>query len=74
MEAHTEGAGVLVLRAWTEGQPPSLRVRITTTDNALSAARAVRVVASPTEAADVVRDWLTELIVSRAADPTEAAR
>jgi hypothetical protein len=73
VEAHLRAA-VLVLRAWTEGRPPSLRVRITSTDSALSETHAIRVVTTPDEAADVVRAVLDDLFVGRAADTTEAGR
>jgi hypothetical protein len=55
-----ERTGVLVIRAWIEGDPPSLRLRITQTDDIVSRREETRVAASIDEAVDIARSWLEQ--------------
>jgi hypothetical protein len=57
-----ERTGVLVLRAWTEGEPPRLRVRITRVADVSSGAEDSIAVASVEEACAVVRRWLEAFV------------
>jgi hypothetical protein len=54
----SERTGVLIIRAWVEGDPPTLRLRITRTDDLTAGDEESTVTASVEEAVDVVRRWL----------------
>jgi hypothetical protein len=54
----SERTGVLIIRAWVEGDPPTLRLRITRTDDLTASDEESTVTASVEEAVDVVRRWL----------------
>lgn len=56
----SERTGVLVIRAWINGQPPSLRLRITRTADLAARDEESTVTASVDEACAVVRRWLEE--------------
>ena len=55
--------GILVLRAWLEGSPPTrLRARLTTTGGVSEPEYPMAVVASVDEACDAIRSWLSDFI------------
>lgn len=56
----SERTGVLVIRAWIDGEPPSLRLRITRTADVAARDEESTVTASVDEACTVVRRWLEE--------------
>ena len=60
----SERTGVLVIRAWIEGEPRSLRLRITRTLDISSRDEESTTAASVEEACDVVRRWLEEFAVT----------
>ena len=55
-----ERTGVLVIRAWIEGDPPGLRLRITRTDDIASRHEDSTVAASIDEAVEIARRWLED--------------
>ena len=66
--APAERTGVLVIRAWVEGDPPGLRLRITFTDDIATRREDSVVGASVDEAVEIARCWL-ETLAGRAAEP-----
>lgn len=66
--APAERTGVLVIRAWVEGDPPGLRLRITYTDDIATRQEDSVVAASVDEAVEIARRWL-ETFAGRAAEP-----
>lgn len=56
--------GVLVIRAWIEGEPPGVRMRITRVSDISTGAEESTSVASIDEACTIVRRWL-EAFVAR---------
>jgi hypothetical protein len=65
MAASPESSGVLLIRAWVEGQ--RLKARIIGRTDATSSGESGQVVAGADQIVKVVRDWLKELI--SAAEP-----
>ena len=55
-----ERTGVLVIRAWVEGDPPTLRLRITQTDDIAARREESAVAASIDEAIEIARRWLED--------------
>ena len=51
-----------MVRAWIEGEPPSLRIRIVRTLDISGGQEESTAVASVDEACAVVRDWLEEFV------------
>ncbi len=58
----TDRTGVLVVRAWIEGKPPSLRIRIVRTLDISGGQEESTAAASIDEACAVVRGWLEEFV------------
>lgn len=58
----SERTGVLVIRAWIEGEPASLRLRITRTLDISSRDEEATAAASIDEACAVVRRWLDDFV------------
>ena len=56
-----ERTAVLVIRAWIEGEPPTLRMRITRTFDVTAAGESSGATASVEEALAIVRRWLEQL-------------
>ena len=56
-----ERTAVLVIRAWIEGEPPTLRMRITRTLDVDARDEATEATASIDEACAIVRRWLEQL-------------
>jgi hypothetical protein len=56
-----ERTAVLVIRAWIEGEPPTLRMRITRTFDVTAADESSEATASVEEALAIVRRWLEQL-------------
>lgn len=56
-----ERAAVLVIRAWIEGDPPTLRMRITRTFDVTAADESSEATASVDDALAIVRRWLEQL-------------
>lgn len=55
--------GILILRAWVEGDPPSeLRARLTTTAALDDAERSMTVADSVDDVCMAVRTWLSEFV------------
>jgi hypothetical protein len=54
--------GVLVVRAWTEGQDESLRARITYTVDLDRGEQVTQAAATPREVEGAVRAWLEALL------------
>lgn len=63
VRAH-ERVAVLVVRAWTEGDPPALRARITRTDDISEKNDLVKVVTSPGAVRHEVDAWLNSFLGS----------
>jgi hypothetical protein len=59
--ASPERTAVLVIRAWIEGEPPTLRMRITHTLDVSLGEDESTAAASVDEACAIVRRWLEEL-------------
>jgi hypothetical protein len=58
--------GVLILRCWTEGEPPTgLRVRIIATDDLATTEWPVAVVTDAVAAGAAVSAWLQAFVVGR---------
>ena len=59
--------GILILRAWLEGDPPTdLRARLTTTAGVADSENAVAVVASVDAVCEAVRRWLSDFLENAA--------
>jgi hypothetical protein len=56
-----ERTAVLVIRAWIEGEPPTLRMRITRTFDVTASDESSEATASVDEALAIVRHWLEQL-------------
>lgn len=56
-----ERTGVLIIRAWMDGEPPAIRMRITHTLDVAARDETSEVAASVDEACTIVRRWLDEL-------------
>ena len=62
----TVPTGILILRAWLEGDPPTdLRARLTTTAGVAEAEHAMTVAASVDDVCLAVRAWLSEFMQTR---------
>ncbi len=60
--------GILILRAWLEGDPPTnLRARLTTTAGVAESENALTVVASVEGVCEAVRLWLAAFVETAAA-------
>lgn len=53
-------SGILIVRAWLEGRPPALRVRITGTKDVTARGHDVSYAADVSEAAAAIREWLED--------------
>jgi hypothetical protein len=58
----SERVAVLVIRAWTEGQPPSLRVRITRTQDVASRIDVTSTASTVAQVHDEVEAWLRSFL------------
>jgi hypothetical protein len=56
-----ERTAVLIIRAWIEGEPPSLRMRVTRTFDVAAADETTEATASIEEVCAIVRRWLEQL-------------
>ena len=56
-----ERTAVFVIRAWIEGEPPSLRTRMTRTFDVTAANETTEASASVDEVCSIVRRWLEQL-------------
>jgi hypothetical protein len=56
-----ERTAVLVIRAWIEGEPPTLRMRITRTSDVTARNDTTEATGSVDEACVIVRRWLEQL-------------
>jgi hypothetical protein len=55
-----ERVGVLVIRAWKEGEPPTIRLRITTRFDLEGDEERTTAASTVDDACGIVRDWLEE--------------
>lgn len=56
-----ERTGVLVIRAWTEGEPPTLRARLTGTSDIAQGEQTSMTLAGATSVTAAVGRWLDEV-------------
>lgn len=63
-------AGLLVVRAWLEGEPPALRARITTTVDVEVGGQQSTYAGETEEVVQIVRDWLDGLLRMAGGDDT----
>jgi hypothetical protein len=61
MKAPHGQTGVLVIRAWREGDPPSLVMRVTRTSDVTAREDETKTTTSDDEVLAIVRNWLHEV-------------
>lgn len=71
--ATPQRVAVLVLRAWTEGHPPSLRVRITRTQDVAARSDVTSVATTASQVQAEVDAWLQSFVTGAAGEAAPGA-